>query len=82
MPIRTITNIVKYVPTEIQEPVPAATSTLHANESENLYPVMQGPTSILESKSQLMKNKLIAHVQQTLKAQYSTIQKRKIRGSN
>ena len=48
MPIRTINNIVKYVPTEIQEPVPAATSTLHANESENLYPVMQGPTSILE----------------------------------
>ena len=48
MPIRTINNIVKYVPTEIQEPVPAATSTLHANESEN--PIMQGPPSILEVK--------------------------------
>ena len=50
MPIRTINNIVKYVPTEIQEPVTAATSTLQANESENLYPVMQGPTSILVVK--------------------------------
>ena len=48
MPIRTINNIVKYVPTELQEPVPAATSSLKANESENLYPLMQGPTSILE----------------------------------
>ena len=48
MPIRTIDNVVKYLPTEIQEPVPAATSTLQANKSENLYPVLQGPTSILE----------------------------------
>ena len=50
MPIRTIINIVKYVPTEIPEPVPAATSALQANESENLYPVMQGPPSILKVK--------------------------------
>ena len=50
MLILTINNIVKYVPTEIQEPVPAAASTLQANESENLYPVMQGPISILEVK--------------------------------
>ena len=50
MPIRTNNNVVKYVPTEIQEPVPAATSTIQANESENLYPVMQGLTSILEIK--------------------------------
>ena len=62
MPIRTINNIVKYVPTVIQVPVLAATSTLQANESENLYPVMQGPTSILESKSQLMKKIGRAHV--------------------
>ena len=40
----------KYVPSEIQEPVPAATCTLQANKSENLYPVMHGPTSILEVK--------------------------------
>ena len=40
------------MPTEIQEPVPAATSTLQANESENLYPVRQRPTSILEVKKQ------------------------------
>ena len=50
MPIRTINNIVKYVPTEVQVPIPAATSTLQANETQNLYPVMQGPTSILEVK--------------------------------
>ena len=50
MPIRTINNVVKYVPTEIQEPVTATTSTQQANESENLYPVMQGPTSILKIK--------------------------------
>ena len=50
MPTRTINNIVKYVPTEIQQLVPAATSTLQANESENLYQVMQGFTSILEVK--------------------------------
>ena len=50
MPIRTINNIVKYVPTEVQEPIPAATSTLQANETQNLCPVMQGPTSILEIK--------------------------------
>ena len=43
----------KYVLTEIQEPVPAATSTLQANESKNLYPVMQRPTSILEVKKPL-----------------------------
>ena len=42
MPIRTINYIVKYVPTEIQEPVLAATSTLQANETQQLYPVMQG----------------------------------------
>ena len=52
MPIRSIKNIVKFMPTEIQEPVPAATSTLQANESENLYPVRQRPTSILEVKKQ------------------------------
>ena len=50
MPIRTINNIVKYVPTEGQEPIPAATSTLRANETQLLYPVMQGPTNILEIK--------------------------------
>ena len=62
MPIRTINNIVKYVPTEVQEPVSAATSTLQANETQKLYPVMQQPTSILEIKSQLMRQKAIAHV--------------------
>ena len=31
MPIRTINNVVKYVPTEAQEPIPAATSTLQIN---------------------------------------------------
>ena len=41
MPIRTINNIVKYVPTEIQEPVPDAISTLQANETQQSYPVMQ-----------------------------------------
>ena len=50
MPIRTINNIVKYVPTEIQEPVPDAISTLQANETQQSYPVMQWPTSILEVK--------------------------------
>ena len=50
MPIRTINNIVKYVPTEVQDPKPAATSTLQANETQNLYPLMQETTSILEVK--------------------------------
>ena len=50
MPIRTINNIVKYVPTEIQVPVPSASSTLQAYESVNLYLLMQGLTSILEIK--------------------------------
>ena len=50
MPIRTINNIVKYVPTEVQEPIPAGTRTLQANETQELYPVMQGPTSILKDK--------------------------------
>ena len=50
MPIRTINNVVKYVPTEAQEPITAATSTLQVNETQQLYPVMQGPTSILEIK--------------------------------
>ena len=31
-------------------PVPAATSTHQANETQNLYPVMQWPTSIVEVK--------------------------------
>ena len=57
MPIRTINNILKYVPTEIQEPVPAATSTLPANESENIYPLMQGPISFLEVKKQIYEAK-------------------------
>ena len=51
MLIRTINNIVKYVPTEIQEPAPAATSNLQANKSENRYPVLQRPTSILKVKT-------------------------------
>ena len=50
MPIRTIKNVVKYVPTEAQKPIPAATNTLQVNETQQLYPVMQGPTSILEIK--------------------------------
>ena len=50
MPIRTINNIVKYVPIEGQEPIPATTSTLQANKTQQLYPVMQKPTSILEIK--------------------------------
>ena len=50
MPIRTINNILKYVPTEVQEPILPATSNLQANETQNLYPVIQGPTSILEVK--------------------------------
>ena len=33
MPIHTVYNIVKYVPTEVQEPIPAANSTLQANET-------------------------------------------------
>ena len=57
MPIRTINNIVKYVPTEVQEPVPAATSTLQANETQKLYPVMQQPTSILEIKKPINETK-------------------------
>ena len=51
MPIRTINNVVKYVPTDEQEPVPASTSTLQVNETQKLYPVMHGPTSILEIKT-------------------------------
>ena len=50
MPIRTINNVVKYLPTEEQEPLPAATSTLQVNKTQKLYPVMHGPTSILEFK--------------------------------
>ena len=49
MPIRTINNV-KYVPTEAQEPIPAATSTLQVNETQQLYPVMQKHTSILKIK--------------------------------
>ena len=41
MPIRTINNIVKYVQTEVQEPIFASTSTLEANKIQNQYPVMQ-----------------------------------------
>ena len=44
MPKRTINNILKYVPIEAQEPIPAATSTLHVNKTQQLYPVMKGPT--------------------------------------
>ena len=50
MPIRTINNILKYVPTKVQEPIPAGTRTLQANETQELYFVMQGSTSILEIK--------------------------------
>ena len=82
MPIRTINNVVKYVPTEEQEPVPAATSTLQVNETQQLYPVMQGPTSTLEIKKSIIKQKLTAHVQQTLCVQYFTLQKRKLKGFN
>ena len=46
--IRTINNIVKYVPTEVQEPLLTANCTLQANETQQIYPVMQNPTSILE----------------------------------
>ena len=48
--IRTINNIVKYVPTDGEEPITAGTSTLKANETQQLYPVMHGPTRILEIK--------------------------------
>ena len=82
MPLRTINNTVKYVPTKIQEPIPAAASTLKANETLKLYSVLQGSTSILEIKNQLMKQKVIAHVQQTLCAQYFTLSKRKLREFN
>ena len=50
MPIRTINNVVKYVSTEIQEPITATSSTLQANETHQLYSLMQGPTSILKVK--------------------------------
>ena len=57
MPIRTINNVVKYVSTEAQEPIPAATSTLQVNETQQLYPVMHGPTIILEIKKPFNKAK-------------------------
>ena len=76
MPIRTINNVVKYVTTEAQEPITAATSTLKVNETQQLYPVMQGPTSILEIKSQLMKQKLIAHVSRRCARNISSSRKR------
>ena len=55
MPIRSINNIVKYVTTEIQNPVPVATDTLQANEIQKLFPVVQGFTSILEFKTPINK---------------------------
>ena len=47
----------KYLPTKIQEQIPAATSTLQANETQQIYPVMQGPTSILEVKKPMIEEK-------------------------
>ena len=57
MHIRTINNIGKYVPTEVKEPIPIATITLQANETEKLYPVMQRPFSILEVKQPISEAK-------------------------
>ena len=57
MPIRTINKVVKYVPTDAQEPIPTAINTLQVNETQQLYPVMQGPTSILEIKKPINETK-------------------------
>ena len=47
MYIQRVNNIVKYVPTEVKDPVFSANITLKANKTQKLYPVMQTPTSIL-----------------------------------
>ena len=57
MPIRTINNIVKYVPPKVQEPKHATTNTMKANKTQQLYHVMQGPASILEVNTPINKAK-------------------------
>ena len=39
------------MPTEVRELIPAASSSLQANKTQQLYPIMQGPTNILEVKT-------------------------------
>ena len=52
--VRTIEQVVKYVPTNTEEQILSTSSNLQANEIEKIYSRLPGPTSIFEVKKALM----------------------------